>query len=489
MSVRFVNIDRETPMMFPPDLREWLPENHLAYFIVDIIERLDLSGFKVNARGSGDEQYPPSMMLALLIYSYAAGIFSSRRIEASTYTDVAARYICGGAVHPDFSVICTFRRENGAAFEDVFTKVPGVAQELGHLKKVGNISVDGTKVKANASKHKAVSYRYAKEMREKLKEEVKHLVKKAEGEDSRGLETGLTVPGEIARREERIRKLEGAVQAIEERYEEVRKREEQEYERKAAEGQEKEERRGKQAGGKPPAAEPPGTMQFNFTDSESRIMKGGTGKQFEQGYNAQAAVDTGSMLIVGGYVTNHPNDKEELEEITGRADTEAYRVETVSADSGYYSAKAVKAVEREDGSGPRVYCATGRQPHHRTVEDLEEKETPPAEPEKEEAESAEPEGRGAAEGKEKKANARKEAEEAKKKMAERLKTAEGKAIYKKRKETVEPVFGIIKQAMGFRQFMVRGLRRVSAEWTLVTLAYNIKRLRVLAGGRTLSFSV
>jgi transposase len=188
-------------MMFPPDLREWFPQNHLANFIVDIVENLTLTRFKVNTRGTGSEQYPPAMMLALLVYCYAVGIFGSRRIEQATYTDVAVRYICGGRAHPDYSVICAFRRENKEVFEEAFVKVLGAAQEMGPLKKVGNISVDGRKIKANASKHQAVSYDYAKKLIEKLKEEVKELTEKAEEADSRPLEAGMTIPGEIGLRE------------------------------------------------------------------------------------------------------------------------------------------------------------------------------------------------------------------------------------------------------------------------------------------------
>jgi hypothetical protein len=407
------------------------------------------------------------MMLALPVYCYIKGVFGSRRIEEATYTDVAVRYICGGKAHPDFSVICAFRRENREAFEEAFVKVLGIAQELGHLKRKGDISVDGTKVKANASKHKAVSYEYAKKQIAELEGEVKELVEKAETADCVPLQEGLKIAEEIELREERKGKLEEAKREIEARYEEVKKGEQEAYERKMKERAEQEERTGKKAGGKapsPPAAEPPGKSRYNFTDSESRIMKGGTGKHFEQAYNAQAAVDEGSMLIAGTYVTNHGNDKQELANAVKSIDGKVYEAETVSADSGYYSEGAVKEVEQEDEegkkAGPEVYCAVGRQSHHRTVADLEQQKE-------------EPVGEGAT---------------AKEQMAAKVKSAEGKEIYKKRKETVEPVFGIIKQAMGFRQFLLRGLERVGIEWKLVSLAYNMKRLCSLSGGRGLSVS-
>ena len=230
----------------------------------------------------------------------------------------------------------------------------------------------------------------------------------------------------------------------------------------------REELTGKKTGGKPPgppAAEPPGKSRYNFTDSGSRIMKSGSGRHFGQAYNAQAAVDTGSMLIVGGYVTNHGNDKKGLEKVAGSIDAETYEAEKVIADNGYYSEAEVRAVEKEDGEGncrgPKVYCAVGKQAHHRAVSGLEKREEGP-EPEK-----------GAP---------------VKEVMGDRLKSAEGKKIYKKRKETVEPVFGIIKQAMGFRQFLLRGLGRVGIEWKPVSLAYNMKCLFSMSGGIGMPFS-
>ena len=289
MSERFVNIDRETPMLFPVDMRDWLPEDHLVHFIIEAIGLIGVTDFKVNKRGSGYEQFPPEMMLALLIYSYVIGRFGSRKIETSTYTDVAAIYICAGTAHPDHSVICAFRTDNKELFEEVFTKVLVMAKKMKKLKKVGGISVDGTKEKANASKHKAVSYQRAGEIIEELKAEVKELMRMAEETDGKGLEEGLTIPEEIKRREERQEALKAARVEMEKMYKEAE--EEGEKERKKLE-----------------------EYQYNFTDPESRIMKAGNGKHFEQSYNAQAAVDTeGSMLILGGYVTQHVNDKKELE--------------------------------------------------------------------------------------------------------------------------------------------------------------------------------
>jgi len=458
MAVKFVNVDRDTPMMFPPDLREWLPEDSMVHFVVDAVEALEVGCFEVNDRGSGNAQYPPRMMLALLVYCYATGRFSSREIELATHYDVAVRYICGGASHPDHDTICAFRRKNKKAFSEAFVKVLMLARELGHLKKVGGISVDGTKVNANASKHAAVSYKRAGEMVEQLELEIAELVRKADEADSAPLNDGLTLPGEIARRADRKAALERARAVIEERYEEARQDAQREFEAKKAAREEKRKNGGKPRGKEPqpPSATPPDDMQFNFTDGDSRIMKAGGGQHFEQAYNAQAAVDTeGSMLIVGQYVTNHPNDKRELVPCVASVDPAAREVDNVSADTGFFSEAAVLEVEA-NGEGPKVYCAVEKQDHHRGVADLLKTADPPPPPE------------GAT---------------VKETMAHRLKTEAGRAVYKKRKETVEPVFGIIKAVMGFRQFLMRGLEKVATEWGLVTLAYNVKRLHKLCGGR------
>jgi transposase len=438
MSTRFVNIDRETPMMLPEDMRTWLPENHLVHFVIDAVNQLGVKGFKVNQRGTGDEQYPPEMMLALLIYSYVTGRFGSRTIEAATYTDVALRYICGGTAHPDHTVICAFRKGNKEAFEEAFTKILLLAHQLKKLKRVGGISVDGSKFKANASKHKAVSYKRAGEIIGELEEEVQKLMQLAEETDGKGLEEGLKIPEEIRRREVRQAALKAAQREMERMYKEAKE-----------EGTNKGKRLDE--------------YQHNFTDKDSRIMKAGSGKHFEQSYNVQAAVDTeGSMLIVGGYVTQHVNDKQELEPIVESVPDEVRKVDTVSADSGFYSEEAVAAVEKEneegEQEGPEVFCAVEKGKHGRTVEDLKKK--PPM-------------GRAP------------EDMSAKEKMARKLKTKKGKAVYKKRKETVEPVFGIIKSVMGFRQFMLRGLEKVNTEWALVRLSYNFKRMHNLLAGISL----
>ena len=454
MGAKFVNIDRDTPMIFPPDLRDWLPENSMVHFIVEAVEMLDLKDFSINHRGSGSEQYPPSMMQALLIYCYATGRFSSRLIEQATYYDVAVRYICGGDKHPDHDTICSFRLKNRKAFKEAFVKVLMMAAELGHLKKIGGVSIDGTKINANASKHSAVSYKRAGEMIKQLELEIEELTNMAEKADSTPLDDGLTIPDEIKRREDRKLKLNEARKVIEERYKEIKQQKQAEYNEKQKKRDELR-KNGKKLRGrepKPPSDNPPDKAQFNFTDEESRIMKAGNGNHYEQAYNAQAAVDTeGSMLILGKHVTDHVNDKLELKPAVNSVNPEVREISYADTDSGYFSEAAIEEVEK---NGIVVYSAVERQSHHRTVDDLKKKEDPPE---------------------------LLEEVSVKERMVHRLKTKEGKEKYKKRKETVEPVFGIIKSVLGFRQFLLRGLEKVNPEWDLVTLAYNFKRLYKLTG--------
>jgi len=436
MSTRFVMVDRQTPMLLPVDLRDWLPADHIVHFILESVEALNLQGFVVNVRGTGSEQYPPGMMLPLLIYCYATGRFSSRAIELATYGDVAVRYICGGDQHPDHDTICTFRRQNRSLFEECFVKVLAYAGETKVLKQVGGISVDGSKIAANASKHAAVSYDHATRMIAELEKEVRALTAKAEAADNQPLEDGLSVPQEIARRQERQAKLAEAKRVIEARFAERQRVVE-------AEPPVRRKRKEKR---------PRGKDQFNFTDPESRIMK--TADGFQQAWNAQAAVDTeGSLLIVGQRVTEHGNDKQELVPTVQAVDPVVRQVSHVLADSGFYSEQAVTEVEQDDG--PTVYAALDRQSHHRSVKDLEKKAEPKA------PQSSAP---------------------LDEQMRYRLRTKAGRALYALRKQTVEPVFGIIKEVMGFRRFRLRGKAKVSLEWTLVTLAYNFRRLYRLING-------
>ena len=445
-------------MLLPPSLQDWLPEGHLAHFVVETVALLPLHGFQVNTRGTGSAQMPPSMMLSLLIYNYAVGRMSSRQIEKATYEDVASRYICGGSAHPDHDTICAFRVQNANLFQESFVKVLEYAREMGVLAKRGGVSVDGTKISANASKHAAVSHGHAVETIAELEREVQTLMALAEQADREARPETLKIPDEIARREKRLAKLQQAKAVIEERHATCLKQKQQEHEAKMAERKSRRDR-GERVGGpdpKPPATTIEKTEQYNFTDPESRIMKVGNKEYFEQSYNAQAAVDVaGSMLVLGAYVTDATNDKRQL--VPAVASVAAVRELThVLADTGYFSAKAVATVEHN--GGPTAYVAVEKTGHHRTVADLLAVPEP-------ETSAVGPIDRDA--------------------MRRRLRTAAGRMAYKKRKETVEPVFGIIKSAMGFRQFLLRGMRKVALEWSLVTLAYNFRRLARLISAANL----
>lgn len=455
MATRFVNIDRDSALLLPPDLRDWVPANHLVHFVIDAVERLDLREVKVNTRGTGDAQYPPSMLLALLVYSYATGVFGSRRIEQTTYDNVAVRLLTADT-HPDHDTLCTFRRENKPVFTASFVQVLELAQEL-KLAQFGQITVsaDGTKLAANASKHAAVSYAHAGKAIEQLELEVEQLLAKAEQADATPLQDGLSIPDEIVRRQERKAALEKARAEIEVRAQARYAAELVEYERKLAARQARSDG-GEKPRGKaptPPSPESQPKDQYNFTDPESRIMK--TGGGFEQCYNAQAVVEVESRLIVGERVSQAANDKQELVPTVAAIAAEVGPVAEVLVDSGFYSEQAVQKVEQTatgTPTGTTVFAAVEKTSHHRTVADLEEKPAPIAPPP--DASLAE-------------------------KMRHRLQTTAGKARYKLRQQTVEPVFGIIKSAMGFRQFLLRGLSKVSTEWSLVCLAYNVRRLHTL----------
>ena len=454
MAARFVNIDHDTPLLLPPDLRDWVGADHLVHFVMDAVEQLEVRTARVNERGTGDAQYPPGMMLGLLVYSYATGVFGSRQIERSTYESVAARLLCADT-HPDHDTICTFRRANRALLAASFAQVLEMAARCGVLK-VGGISVaiDGTKVLANASKHAAVSYARAGEQMRELDLEIEALLSKAEQADSTPLEDGLSIPEEVQRRAERKAKLAQARAEIEARAYARAQAERADGERRQAE-REAQRKEGKKPRGKdpqPPSATPGPKEQMNFTDPESRIMKAGNGGHFEQCYNAQAAVEVESRLIVGQRVDNAPNDKEQLVPTLGAVECAAGPVAEVLIDSGFVSEAAVQAVERDKGgkaTGVQVLAAMGRQPHGRRVADLEKREDPA--PPSASAPFAE-------------------------RMRHRVATKAGRARYKLRQQTVEPVFGIIKEALGFRRFRLRGLAKAGLEWTLVTLAYNLRRL-------------
>ncbi len=454
MPARFVNLDRQTPMFLPCDVRDWVPADHIVHFILDAVEHIPTAHFQVNHRGTGSEQYPPAMMLALLIYCYATGRFGSRTIEAATHSDVAVRYLCANE-HPDHASICAFRVA-AVAFRAAFVTVLQLAQQL-RLTRVGTVSVDGTKLAGNASKHAAVSYQRAADLITLLELELQVLLSRAGPADTRETKETLDLPAELTRREHCLAALKQARQVIEARAKEMAAAQTESYQAKVA-AREAQRAAGKKPRGKapaPPSEVPDPKAQYNFTDPASRIMKAGSGQHFEQAYNPQAAVDE-AMLIVGERVSEAPNDQQELvANVMAISPVVVAEVRAVLVDSGFYSAAAVATVEQKpDGtaSGMTVYAAVEKTSHPKSIADLLPQPDPPAP------------GPDAT---------------AKELMAHRLKTALGQALYRLRKQTVEPVFGIIKEVMEFRRFTLRGRAKVALEWTLVCVSYNLKRMFTL----------
>jgi transposase len=447
----FRTIDRQTGFLLPPSVDEWLPEKHLARFVVEVIDGFDLRAMVGAYRGSGSAAHHPRMLLGVLVYGYATGVFSSRKLERATYDSVAFRFIAAND-HPDHDTIAAFRRRFLKEIEALFVQVLLLAREMGVLK-MGTIGLDGTKIHANASRHSALSYEHAGKIEAQLQAEVADLMAKAEAADAADLPDGMSIPDELARREERLRQIAAARATIEARAKERHAREQAEHEAKLAARAAKTAATGKKPGGKPPeppAAGPAPGDQINLTDEDSRIMPV-VGGGFDQCYNAQAAVAAGSLLVVAVDVVQAANDKQQLEPMLGKIGAlpdDLGAPETLLADAGYFSAANVAACA---AAGIEPLIALGRQPHHPPLAERFEK-APSAlrDPTPVEA------------------------------MAHRLKTPEGRKLYAQRKHTPEPVFGIVKSALGFRQFSLRGLDKVRGEWSLVTMAWNMKRMFVLA---------
>lgn len=447
---RFRPIDRDTDYLFPPSVQDWLPESHLARYVVDVVEGLDLSELEGAYVGRGSAAYHPALLLSLLIYGYATGTHSSRKIERATYDSLAFRFIACDQ-HPDHDTLATFRRRFGEQFAAIFVQVLQVARE-NQLSRFGTVSLDGTKIHANASKHSALSYAHAEKIEAQLKAEVQEMFELAEAADQSSVPDGVSLPDEISRREERLAAIAQAKARIEARARERFEREQAEYEAKLAKRAAKEAATGKKPGGKPPQppqAGPRPNDQVNLTDADSRIMKV-NGGGFEQGYNAQAVVDTESMLVMVPHVTQATNDKEQVAPMVEKLQAlpeEVNRPEVFLADTGYFSEKNVETC---NAAGIEPLIAVGRDEHHPHWRDRFEEPDPLS-----------------------------EAASPVEQMKHRLKTQAGRAAYGLRKQTVEPVFGIIKSVMGFRQFLLRGLGNVGNEWTLVCLAWNLKRMAAL----------
>lgn len=447
---RFKECNRDQMFLLPPSLRDWLPEGHLAYFILDLMEHLDLSEIYSSYKGDGRGQppYDPEMMTALIFYAYCVGVPSSRKIERACAEDVAFRVIAANQ-HPDHDSICAFRKRHLEALAGLFVQVLKLCRESG-LVKLGHVSLDGTKVLANASKHKAMSYKRMKEKEDELARQVRELLALAERTDAdedakygRGVR-GDELPEELRHRESRLKKIQEAKAALE-----AEARAEAEAKKIEFEAREK---KYKDSGKKPPGpkrtapdpekSKPEDKAQRNFTDPDSRIMVDGATKSFEQCYNGQAAVDEEYQVIVGSRLTQAANDKEELgpmlEEMKKRCGA---LPERLSADAGYFSEANIKLLENSDIEG---FVAVEKQKHD---------EGPPP------ARGRPPKNMSV-----------------KDKMKRKLSTKHGREVYKKRKEVVEPVFGQIKEARGLRRFLLRGFDNVSSEWDLWCLTHNLLKL-------------
>ena len=452
MQHRFKQTNRTQLYLLPPSIDEWLPQDHLARFIVQITDALDLGEIvkHYSNNTSGAKAYEPKLLLALLFYGYATGTFSSRKIERATYDSVAFRYIAANT-HPDHDTIAGFRKRFLPQLESLFVQILMIAKETGLLK-VGKVSLDGTKVKANASKHKALSYAHAIKLQKQLEAEVKTLMKKAKEADTVNENDGMSIPDEIARREDRIAVIKEAKEKIEARASQRYEKEKALYDEKMKKREEKEKLTGKKTGGKkpkPPGKDPLPKDQINLTDEESRIMKT-SGGGFEQCYNAQASVEHDSRLIVHQHLTQNTNDKLEIfPTLKWFIQHPNLKPSDMLADTGYFSEANIKLCEDQKIT---PYISLGKEAHNQPLEErFKKEEALPKDPTSLE------------------------------KMKHRLQTKEGKKIYAKRKSTIETTFGVIKHVIGFRQFMLRGVEKVKGEWSLVCLAYNLKRLHTITG--------
>lgn len=455
MSKTFRPYELNQRLLLPPDLREWLPEGHLALFVSDVVDALDLSAlFAVYEQGDGRGQppYDPALMVKLLVYAYCTGKPASRHIERATYEEVAYRVLAADQ-HPDHASIADFRKRHLAALANLFVQVLRLCQAAG-LVRLGHVALDGTKVQANASKHKAMSYGRMAAAEQKLEQEVQELLAQAAavdraeearyGQGKRGEE----LPAELARRESRLRKIREAKAALEQEAKEKAEAAATAAQAKIAERQRYEAETGQKAKGRAPTvpepaqAHPPAKAQRNFTDPDSRIMKDGATKAFEQAYNAQVAVDSKAQIIVAAAVTQEANDKQQLVPmLLAVQDNVGQLPQKASADAGFFSEANLTAQAVE---GVALYVPPERQPH--TASGAVGPEAVPAEG------------------------------WVREQMRHKLQTPEGQAVYKLRKAIVEPVFGQIKEVRGFRRFSFRGLVPVAAEWTLICLTHNLLKL-------------
>jgi transposase len=450
MARKFKTVDYARSGQQTLRIDDCLPAEHLARFIVAIVGMLDLSAFYAYYAAVGGEPLDPQVLLSLLLYAYTTGVFSSRKIELATYEVIPFRFIAGG-LHPDHSTIAWFRKQFLTEIQEVFAQVLLIAHELGYLR-LGNISLDGSRVHADASKSKAVSYGRLLQLEAQLRQEVEELLALGEQADETGLPPGLVLETEVALRQERLVNLAEAKRVLEARAAERHQVELAEYQAKLQAREEKARETGRKPRGPTPKPPQPGARdkdQYNFTDPDSRIMKNSADGGFDQHYNVQVAVDQASLFVVGHTLSHHPVDTYEALPTIDTIPPQIGQPKTAALDKIYFAPKNIQALEAR---GIDPFIATGREPHHKSWRERF-------------AQTPEPPPRDAS---------------LIVQMAYKLQTEIGKAIYGLRKCTVEPVIGIIKEVLGFRQFSLRGLQAAAGEWCLVCLAWNLKRLHRLA---------
>jgi transposase len=452
MARTFKTADYAATLEVQVRLGDCLPPEHLARFVADVVGVLDLSAIHARYGAKGGQPYAPALLLGVLFYGYVTGVFSTRKLERATYESIPFRYLAGN-LHPDHDTLAHFRRTFLAEIREAFVQILLVAQQVGVLE-LAVVSQDGTKVHANASKSQAVSYQRLLELEPQVRAEVETLLALADQAEQSDLPAGVDVAAELARRQERLAQLALAKAVLEERAAERHAAEQAAYEAKVAERAAKAARTGKRPGGKPPVPPTPGpraTDQYNFTDPASRIMKNGTDAGFNQHYNGQVVVDQESLLVVSTTLSNHPTDQQEVAPTLDAIPATLGTPQAAALDAGYFSLANLRACEER---GIEPYIAPGREAHRQTLAQLlaPDPELPAAD-----------------------ASPRVQ-------MAAKLQTPEGRRIYRARKRTVEPVIGIVKEVLGFRQFSLRGLEAAAGEWCLVCIAYNLKRLHVLLGG-------
>lgn len=422
----FIGADRDQISFMPHDLNDWLPEDHLARFVVDIVDKMDLCQVYSSYSGKGSTPYDPKLLLSLIFYGYSTGVFSSRKIETASYDSVAFRFISGNH-HPDHDTIASFRKKHLPELKGWFKEILLIGNELGLLK-LGNIFIDGSKVQANASKHKAMSYKRLKQLEKQLDCEIEQLMALGQTQDQKDEQSIVDIPDEIKRRQDRLTKINTAKKVIEQRRKEAYQEEKAEFDKKQQARKKYEKETGKKPRGrapKEPSSEPAEKDQYNFTDPESRIMK--TSKGFDQCYNAQIAVNE-DMLIVSNYANAHHNDKQEfLPTIESVPDELKSQITSAVADTGYFSENNIEQCPKNI----TPIIAKSKETHNSYIEQL---------------------------------------------LNPTNQNEKDKEIYRKRKHTVEPVFGIIKEILGFRRFSFRGKDDIDNEWGLVCLSYNLKRM-------------